>query len=269
MKKLLLHFIIIIIIMLFVIRVFFINITPYYISDITSLIRVICILSMWLITFIYFIRYLIYMLFPLNESYFGNLIIRFMSNYLYSPLRSFIISCLSYEYFQKLCLNLGFFLVEGVCPRKLFFYLFIFCFFIGPRILYVLSLYVDIFILEQIRLTLKHAFIISSPLIVMVIVYFIYFAALQERARLEKDFLTPEQEGSRILLTAKNKDTRKEHFDSWDLCTLIIDRSLAIVNFCRKDWMLGFYIFCLFLILCCYTQYICLLVSYKKELHVF
>jgi hypothetical protein len=251
--------IIVIFIIIFIFRIFFYNIEPFYIANITCTIKRFFIVSIFLYSLLSFINLTISFMLGNSKGIFQLFKQKLLNLLIYEPLDTFIEWCLTFKMLHQCLLKFGLTLLkifEAKAKIKFFFFLYFIC----PRLVFIYSFYIDIFVLEQINIILKNIFIISLPLITLFFIYATYLTALKEKTTLEKYFVHANycSEKNAIILSPTGTDTSSLHYSSWDKQTFIIDRCLYFISLMQTLFFRCFQYLILILILILYFQYISL-----------
>ena len=236
------------------------HIDPFFIKEIQSTIRPILLLFLVVYFFFSIINKVIEFLFGPPNGFISRNIAKLLQVVFFTPFNHFMSWCFSSLVFSHCFLYLDIFLLN-LTKQKLSLYFFYFIVFLCPRLIFVYSIFLDVFILEQINLILKNILIFAYPLICTFFLYLCYYSALKEKSFLEEHFIIPSfcNNGSAIKLTSKHEHTSQYHFSSWDNYTFVIDRCLALFSFSKTLFVRCFNFIILILIFICYLQYLLLL----------
>lgn len=205
MKKSSLYLIIGICICVFIFyRIFLINATPYTIDTSITFIKRLCILGLLLLAMLFTGYYTILVITNIsnNKGYLKQLIYKVLNYLVYIPLETVGNLLLRFNLIE-LIIRMQSNMLYMMIYNKFTLYLFIIVCYICPRILFLVCLYIDIYLLQKMIISLAFVVSFSFPLIIRVFTEYIKLYASNKLNILMQDSISIELITNRVIVHPK------------------------------------------------------------------
>lgn len=238
-------------------RIFILSIVPYNIKDITSLFKICSICCIFITTLFMMIFQLTNLMVGEQESKLKSFLAKMINILFYNPLREIGTFLLSFNIIQYFCLTLGKIIVAGIENKKNAMVL-LMIFYLIPRCLFCLFLFVDVIYLQQIHLILKNIIIISWPLIYSAVFGLLQLHIEGQKVFLEKSHINVvvQQNPFNVFVYPKTKETNPLYINQYYSTIFLQDRLLALSELLQHVKIRILNVIILIILTYCWSQYL-------------